>query len=424
MDNYNRSQSQKDRSDVTVRVTGLVSTAHFFSHFYFMVLPPLFPLLRESLDTTYTQLGVLIIIFNVVSASLQLPTGIVVDRLDPPRLLIGAVALQGIALLCIGLAPYYWVMVIAMAAAGAANAVYHPADYAILNRAVSEKGMGRAFSVHTVSGFSGSAVAPATIVLLSQLGGWQLAVIAAGVLGLSIALFLLLQLHVLEKHSETTPKSTTKELQVSDWRKVAKLLFSPPILLAFVFWVFIALAHSGVAYFSVSALDRLFNISLTVSNGALTGFLLGSSVGILLGGVIGDKTHRHVLVIVLGCTVSGLLIISIGTINMPIMVLAITMTIAGIASGVIAPSRDLLVRSLTPEGSMGTVFGFVSTGLNVGGIIGPLIFGWLLDNGRAGDVFLVAGGFMLAITLTVGGMQVAKNSQLYARKTFEEPPAT
>ena len=415
MDAYNKSQPQKDESDATVRVTGLVSTAHFFSHFYFMVLPPLFPLLRESLDTTYTQLGVLIIIFNVVSASLQIPTGIIVDRLDPPRLLIGAVALQGIALLCIGLTQYYWIMAIAMAAAGAANAVYHPADYAILNRAVSEKSMGRAFSIHTVSGFSGSAAAPATVVILSQLGGWQVAVISSGVLGLSIAVFLLLQLHVLENNSETAAKPTTIELQGSDWRKIATLLFSPPILLAFLFWVLIALAHSGVAYFSVSALDRLFNISLTMSNSALIGFLLGSSAGILLGGVIGDKTHRHTLIIVLGCTVSGLLIISIGTFSMPIMVLAITMTIAGIASGVIAPSRDLLVRSVTPEGSMGTVFGFVSTGLNVGGIIGPLIFGWLLDNGRAGDVFLVAGCFMLAITLTVGGMQVAKNSLISPR---------
>lgn len=86
----------------SVRVTGLVSLAHLYSHFFFFVLPPLFPLLREDLSVTYTELGLLIVVFNIVSALTQLPMGMIVDRLDAPKLLTAAVALQGVSLILMG----------------------------------------------------------------------------------------------------------------------------------------------------------------------------------------------------------------------------------------------------------------------------------------------------------------------------------
>ena len=53
----------------------------------------------------------------------------------------------------------------------------------------------------------------------------------------------------------------------------------------------------------------------------------------------------------------------------------------------IQPSRDMLVRRAAPPGTAGRVFGIVTTGFNIGGIIGPLLFGWLMDHGSPRWVF-------------------------------------
>ena len=87
-----------------------------------------------------------------------------------------------------------------------------------------------------------------------------------------------------------------------------------------------------------------------------------------------------------------------------VTVLTAVLLAAGLASGCVAPSRDMMVRALTPPGQSGKVFGFVSTGYNIGGIVSPLIFGFILDHGEPEAIFLtvsaVAAATILTVTLT------------------------
>ncbi len=393
----------------STKVTALISLAHLYSHFFFFVLPPLFPLLRSDLTVTYTELGALIVVFNVVSALTQLPMGVLADRLDAPKLLTGAVAVQGLALVAMGMAPSYWILMAMMIPAGLANAVYHPTDYAILNRSVDPKVMGKAFSIHTVSGFGGSAIAPLIMVALARTMGWQSAVALIGISGLVIAAILLVYSPVLKDPADH-PDSENDRLPNQSLRSVAMLLMLLPILMGFTFWLFISVAHSGVSYFSVSAFDQMYGMPLVTANIALTLFLAASSAGILLGGVIGDRTARHDLIAIFGTVVSGFAILALGFFQLAFFGIAVAMCIAGFASGVTAPSRDLLVRSVAPKDSMGAVFGFVSTGLSIGGMIAPFVFGVLLDMERAAIVFMIAGVFQMAIVLTVFGISAGRKA--------------
>jgi MFS family permease len=151
----------------------------------------------------------------------------------------------------------------------------------------------------------------------------------------------------------------------------------------------------------------MYEMPLTTANAALTAFLAASSVGILVGGYLGDRTSRHDLIAIYGSVLSGFAILTMGIFELGILGIAVAMCVAGFTSGITAPSRDLLVRSVTPKESMGAVFGFVSTGLNVGGMIAPFVFGWLLDSGNAATVFLIAGVFQVGIIVTVIGLKAS-----------------
>src|SRR5579884_4093855 len=170
-----------------VRVVGAVSAAHFVSHYYIILLAPLLPFVRADYGVSYTEIGLAFAIFNTVSAVLQAPAGFLVDRLGARLPLISALVLGASAFLVVGLTSSYWLLIAMFAVAGTANAVYHPADYALLSQHVPAKRIGPAFSFHTFAGIAGSAAAPPTLLIMQQLWGWRGAFIGASVLGFAVA---------------------------------------------------------------------------------------------------------------------------------------------------------------------------------------------------------------------------------------------
>ena len=73
------------------------------------------------------------------------------------------------------------------------------------------------------------------------------------------------------------------------------------------------------------------------------------------------------------------------------------MSLAGLCSGIVMPSRDMIVREVTPPGSFGKVFAFVTTGYHIAGILAPLLFGALLDHGEPRAIFFVIAAFTLLV---------------------------
>ena len=185
------------------RIVGVVSAAHFVSHYYIILLAPLLPFVRADYGVSYTEIGLALSAFNVVSATLQTPAGFLVDRLGARILLICGLVIGAGAFMIAGLVHSFWVLVAMFALAGVGNTVYHPADYAILSHRVPAERIGQAFSIHTFAGMLGSAVAPASLLMMHSLWGWRGAFIGAGVLGLVVAAILLAMRD--EGGSMTTP---------------------------------------------------------------------------------------------------------------------------------------------------------------------------------------------------------------------------
>jgi MFS family permease len=366
-----------------------------------LMLAPLFAFIRADFGVTYTELSLALTAFNVVSAVSQTPVGFFIDRTGPRINLIGGLLLGSAAIAIAGAANSYGVFVAMFAVMGLANTVYHPADYTLLSERVSPRRMTQVFSFHTCSGMIGSAIAPVVLLSMQSAVGWRGAFLYSALLGVVAALFLALQGEppvVQAAH----PKPHSEEAASADgWR----LLLSPPILLNLVFFVVLSMVGGGLNQYLVVGLGALYGTPPALANTALTGLLTMSAIGVLLGGALAARTKRHNLVACAGLLVTGAASTFIAFIDPGALLLVLIASLSGFTSGMAMPSRDMIVRSVTPPGSFGKVFGFVTTGFHIGGMVAPLIFAQFLDHGYPRGVFLyVAACALVAIGTVAFGM--------------------
>jgi MFS transporter, FSR family, fosmidomycin resistance protein len=389
---------------VEVQTLLAVSLAHLVSHFHMLVLPPLFPPLREALGVGYIELGLALTVYNVVSALTQAPMGFFVDRYGARRILLAGLCLAGFAFVFLaGMPTYYWLLFTAFLV-GLANCVYHPANYAILAARMSESRMGRAFSVHTFSGFFGGAIAPPCMLLLASMGGLRVALLAAGAISLLTALVI-----TCVPAAQTVPKGKSAVKQTPDATTPPKLnLLTPPILSLTLFFTMLSLSTIGIYNFSAVALMSGHELSMASANSALTAFLFTSAIGVLLGGMIADRTRRHGDVAAVGFVMTAAILLLIAITSWGAVAIGIAMGAAGLLSGMIMPSRDMMVRAVAPPGAAGRVFGIVTTGFNIGGTIGPVLFGCIMDWGAPRWVFGASVIFMaITVVLALLGDRIA-----------------
>ena len=387
------------------RVIGLIGSAHFTSHFFQMVLPPLFPLMKDALGVGYTELGLLATVFYAVSGLGQPVAGFVVDRFGARVVLVGGMALLGASMLAIAAAPSYWLILLLMVPAGLGNCVFHPADYSILSASVSPPRMGRAFSAHALGGTLGWVAAPPLMLGLAQFGGWRTGVIAAGIIGLVVALTVRTQHAILREdrsgstahgHGATVPAQRAGAMNWS-------VLLSPPILMCFAYFLFLAIAGIALQNFLMPALNALHGTPIAVAAGALTVYLLGSAIGILAGGYVVDRIGRHETMVGVGLAGAACLILFAGYVPLSVLALNVVLALAGFMAGNASPARDMLVRRATPKGSTGKVFGFVYSGLDLGSTMAPALAGYMVDHGNPiGVLWIVAAGQLLAILTAFG----------------------
>jgi MFS family permease len=371
-----------------VRALSVISAAHLISHFNYLVLVPLFPLLKAALGVGYVELGFVITLFNIVSGVIQAPMGYMVDRFGARPLLAAALLLGGASYVAIGLFPVYPVMLAGAVALGIANAVYHPADYSILGSVIEPARLGRAFSIHTFFGYFGSALGPVTMLAMANLWGWQAAIVLAGVFGMVVALPVIVVPGLEVAHDPRAAAAKPPHVPM-------RSLLTPTVWSLVLFFTLLSLSSGALTNYSAVALTTMYGVGLSSANMALSAFLFLTAFGVLAGGFVADATRRHGDVAAAGFGGAAVLVLLVGTIDIgPVLIIG-AMGAAGFLSGLIQPSRDMLVRAASPPGAFGRVFGIVTTGFNIGGTIGPMIGGWIMDHQLPRGVFYTSVGFML-----------------------------
>ena len=362
-------------------VIGLVGLAHMISHFSQLLLPPLFPWLRDAFGASYTQLGFLMTVFFTVSCAVQASAGFVVDRYGPRPVLFGGLALVGVAAFGAAASPNYWTIVLCSVLAGTGNGVFHPVDYTLINRKVSAGRLGHAYSVHGITGSLGWALAPAVVVPLAIAFSWRVALAGAGAIAFGVLAVLWLHGHRLTLGA--APRQAAESGPAS-----FAFLRIPAVWMCFVFFLLWAVILSGIQAFAPEAARHLHDVPVALAAMCLTIYMVCSAGGMVLGGFLAADPARCERVVGAGFGLGAAMALLMALAPVPALGVPVLFGIMGLGSGIAGPSRDLLVKRSTPENATGRVYGVVYSGLDIGQALAPLAYGTLMDHQNYQGVWL------------------------------------
>lgn len=392
-----------------VRVVGLISLAHGSSHFFHLILPPMFPWLKAEFGFNYAELGLLMTIFFVVSCIVQAASGFLVDRIGARPVLFAGVGLLALAALTYSQSNGYAMLVLGAVIAGCGNGIFHPVDYTLINHKISPPNLPYAYSIHGVTGYIGWAAAPAFMVAIASIADWRIAFLSAAV----VEALILLTLWLGRARLIDDVQARREESQASHAQKnpggapmsTFGFLKLPVVWLCWIFFFFSMAATTGLQSFAPTALFKIYDIAVSSGNYYLTLMSMGGAGGMLLGGYLASKLKVPERIITICFTVNIVMGLLLATGLIPIELIVIAFIVIGLGLGISAPSRDLMIRSATPSGSSGRVYGIVYSGIDLGAAMSPLIFGIFLDVGLPKLLFVGVALLQLMIILT--GFKVA-----------------
>lgn len=365
------------------QVIALIGFVHGVSHFFHLLLPPLFPWLMPEFGLDFTTIGTTMTVFFVVSGVGQALAGLLVDRFGPVRVLAGGISCFFLAGLTLYQATSFTALLLTAALAGLGNSVFHPCDFTVLNRNVSQPRLSHAFSIHGLSGNLGWALAPVFLTGIASVAGWRIAALAAGCLALpALGLLLAYRSHLVDTSAPQADKARVRTREI---------LGVGAVWLCFAFFFLITAAFGAIQNFATPILQQLYGLSLGVAAGALSSYLVGGAVGIFLGGFLAQHARQD-QIIALALGAAALCAVLLASQIIPSWSVIPLMVSIGFLAGLAGPSRDLLVRKAATarfgQSAFGRVYGFVYSGLDTGLAVAPLIFGGFMDSGRFSAVLV------------------------------------
>jgi MFS transporter, FSR family, fosmidomycin resistance protein len=382
------------------RVNALIGCGHFLSHYYQLCLPPMFIVWQQTFGVSYAELGLAMALMSGTTAVVQAPIGFLVDRYGARRFLIAGTSLMTLSIAGMGLATEYWQIALLAMLSGLGNSVIHPADYAILSGSVDPARIGRSFSLHTFVGHVGFATAPPVTAALILLIGWRNTLLLVGLLGVPVVLSIIWQSRILIDHRGARQKPKTS------LRADTRFLFSRSILSFFAFFMVSSMAGAGIQSWLITILHQVHGLAIEAASSALTGYMAGMIGGVLVGGWVADRTDRHLPFVVILTVGAAALLLLIGIISLAELPTIGVLFVAGIMTGASRTPRDVMVKDAAPPGQIGKVFGFVSSGMSLGGAIMPVPYGMIIDAGRPELVLVVVATLLLASLLCAGGARL------------------
>jgi FSR family fosmidomycin resistance protein-like MFS transporter len=377
-------------------VIGLVGLAHLVSHFSQLLLAPLFPWLKDAFSVSYAELGFLMTLFFVTSCVVQAASGFAVDRYGPRPVLFAGLALLGSAAFGYAASTSYWMLAMFSIVAGVGNGVFHPVDYTLLNRKVSAKRLGHAYSVHGITGSLGWALAPAMLVPITLVTSWRVALACAGAFAVAVLLVLLFHRDKLALGAPAHEKAPAPGAVAEGSFGFLRI---PAVWMCFAFFFFYAIALGIVQAFAPGAARELHAVPLATAGLCVSVYMVCSAAAMVAGGFLAADPTRCEKLVAIGFGFSAGVALLLGLLHVPAWMVPVMFGLMGLGAGIAGPSRDMIVKRATPANASGRVYGVVYAGLDIGQAIAPLVFGTLMDHQQYRAVFI---GLALVQAVLIG----------------------
>jgi MFS family permease len=379
---------------------GLIGLAHGCSHFFHMLLPPLIPVFRAEFGLSYSELGLLVTTFFVISGIGQALSGFLVDRTGARPVLFVALGCFVLAALLAASANGFGGLMLAASLAGLGNSPFHPVDFTILNKRVSQPRLGHAFSVHGITGNLGWALAPVFLIGLTEAtGNWRMAYVGCALVAAAVLLLMVVYRDAIDdRQGAWSHEKAGAGAAVKSEHPMAFLRL-PSVWLCFSFFFFTTAALSAIQSFASPALKTMYGLPETITAFVVTGYMLCGALGMVVGGFLVARSHALERNIGLAMAGAAALLLLAGSGWLPGTAAAGLAALAGFGTGLAGPSRDMLIKRAAPPGATGRVYGTVYSGLDVGFAVAAPIFGALLDGGHANGIFF---GAAVALVLGIG----------------------
>ncbi len=383
------------------RVNALLGTGHFLSHYYQLCLPPVFIAWQKTFHVSFAELGLAMAVMSASTGLFQTPMGFLVDRYGARPFLVAGTATMALSVSAMAFATSYWQIVGLALLSGIGNSVIHPADYSILSGSIDRARLGRSFAFHTFVGNIGFAVAPPATAALSLALGWRGALMLVGLLGVPVVLTILWQSRILVEQRREPRQHAAVAASVG-----MRMLLSRSVMMFFAFFMVSSAAGAGIQSWLITVLHRAHGVPVAAASSALTGWMVGSICGVLLGGWVADRTERHLPFVVVLTTGAAAALLWVGVVPMAQIMTVAVLFVGGVMTGASRTPRDVMVKDAAPPGQIGKVFGFVSSGMSLGGAIMPVPYGMIIDSGHPQLVLVVVASLLMASLLCAGGARV------------------
>ncbi|QQT55755.1 MFS transporter [Sphingobacterium siyangense] len=365
-------------SETVYPILFAISLSHLLNDLIQSVIPAVYPMLKSNYALSFTQIGIITLVFQLTASILQPFVGLYTDKNPTPRSLAVGMFFSLAGLICISFASNFIYILLSVSLIGMGSSIFHPEASRVAHLASGGK-KGLAQSIFQVGGNAGGAIGPLLVALIViPLGQQYIGVFGA----LAIIAVMILtyvgnwyQIHLKPK-TETTSVSALK----ADLPK-SKVIFALVILLVLIFSKYFYMA-SMTSYFTFYLINK-FHVSVQESQIYLFIFLASVAAGTILGGPLGDRYGRKLIiwVSILGAAPFTLLLPHVGLGLTIVLAIIIGLIISSAFSAILVYATELI------PGKVGMIAGlFFGFAFGMGGI-GSAVLGWLADRTSIEYVF-------------------------------------
>lgn len=367
---HTAAKSQQVQPVTMYRILFIISLGHFLNDCMQSVVPALFPILEQSMNLNYTQMGWIAFALNMTSSIMQPVFGIVADKRPSPFLLPISMCLSMIGMVGLAVAPNFYFVIASVLFIGFGSAIFHPEGSRVAYMAAGEK-RGLAQSIYQVGGNTGQSMAPLfTAFIFIGLGqfGTIWFVLLAG-----FGVFILYSVSKWYKEEIALRKQIKRKQSSGSLKMNKEIVFAISLLIFLVFarsWYGAGILN----YFQFYAIEK-FDLSIKSAQLYVFLFMVMGVFGTFFGGPLADRFgKRNILLFsMLGSVPFTLLLPYAPLAFTPLLLILVGFIIQSSFSVTVVYAQELL------PGKIGLVSGLI-VGLAFGmGALGAVVFGKLAD---------------------------------------------